>query len=272
MADATPVGAGRSVVPARAAPRAAGRPGRAPASAKLAPPPEAGKPLLAEEYPAAREQPKNACIHCHQVNEFRRAQRQAAGVWKREEIWVYPLPENVGLVLEVDRGDHVRRVVPGSAAAKIGVRTGDVVRSVNGVPVASQADFRYGLHRAPWKGKVPLVWSRAGRELTGTARTGRGLEEDQPHLAAVAAGHSAVADRVRRRPHGRPRRRPWGCPPNGWPSARTRRFTAWPKPPASARETSSSAIDGKVLEMTMKEFLGHVRRQLSRSETGSPWR
>src|SRR5436190_1129140 len=57
-------------------------------------PPARGRPLLAEEYPAAKLMNKGSCIHCHQVNEFRRAQRQEAGTWKREEVWSYPLPEN----------------------------------------------------------------------------------------------------------------------------------------------------------------------------------
>src|SRR5437879_5979427 len=61
------------------------------------------KPLLAEGYPAAKRLKNGQCIHCHQVAEFRRAALKAQGKWRREDVWVYPLPENLGLTLEVDR-------------------------------------------------------------------------------------------------------------------------------------------------------------------------
>ena len=54
----------------------------------------------AEDFVAAGRH--KGCIHCHNVNEFRRADLKAAGKWDRESIWVYPLPENVGITLDVD--------------------------------------------------------------------------------------------------------------------------------------------------------------------------
>jgi len=73
------------------------------------------KPVHVEDYKAAKAW-RNGCIHCHQVNEFRRADAKAAGTWSRDDLWVYPLPENVGVTLEVDRGNHVSKVAPGSSA------------------------------------------------------------------------------------------------------------------------------------------------------------
>jgi predicted metalloprotease with PDZ domain len=57
-------------------------------------------------------------------------------------------------------------VVRGSAADRVGLRAGDVLRSVNGVSVASIADVQYGLHRAAAKGKVPVAWLRDGKTQT----------------------------------------------------------------------------------------------------------
>jgi membrane-associated protease RseP (regulator of RpoE activity) len=132
---------------------------RAPrAKAEKGPPPR-----TVEQYPASRRFLAKACIHCHHVNEFRREARQAEGTWKLSEVWVYPLPENVGLTLEVDRGNRLRGVAPGSPAARAGLRKGDSLRTLNGLPVASLADVQYVLQRAPAAGKVGVTWERAGK-------------------------------------------------------------------------------------------------------------
>src|SRR5581483_8509082 len=60
-------------------------------------------PRTAEQYPAAKQLSARACIHCHNVYDFRREALQAAGKWRLDEVWAYPLPENVGLALDVHR-------------------------------------------------------------------------------------------------------------------------------------------------------------------------
>jgi serine protease Do len=124
-------------------------------------------PLLIENLPPAKLFRRGECIHCHQVNEIRRADLKARDAWGPESRWVWPLPENVGLVLEVDRGNHVRAVAPDSPAARAGLRAGDVLREVNGIAVASQADARHGLHRAPAAGRVAVTWEREGKVQRG---------------------------------------------------------------------------------------------------------
>ena len=126
----------------------------------------AGKPLLAEKYNAA--QAHRGCIHCHNVNEFRRADRQKAGTWNRDEVWVYPLPENVGLTLDVDIGDRVNAVAKGSPADTAGVKAGDTLTRIGTVPVAAFGDAIYGLHKSPAAGEIPIRWTRDGKELSGT--------------------------------------------------------------------------------------------------------
>src|SRR5260370_42345746 len=98
---------------------------------------------------------KGECIHCHQVYEFRRDALKAAGQWRREDRWVYPLPENVGLILELDQGDRLHAVTLDSPAGRAGLRAGDTLRTLNGMPVASFADVQYALPRAPAKGQIP---------------------------------------------------------------------------------------------------------------------
>jgi predicted metalloprotease with PDZ domain len=124
------------------------------------------EPRRVEEYPAAQRLPPKACIHCHQVYDFRREARQAAGTWQRDEVWVYPEPRNIGLDLAPEKGNNVVGVVAGSPASKAGLREGDVLENINGVPVASIADVQYALHHAPAKGSVAVTWQRAGESRT----------------------------------------------------------------------------------------------------------
>jgi predicted metalloprotease with PDZ domain len=106
------------------------------------------------------------CMHCHQVREVLNAELQAQGKWSRDLIWRYPLPEVVGLNLEVDRGNMVKSVIAKSPASAMGLMTGDVVKRIDGVPIHSQADVQFALDRAPRSGAVETVWQRGDLVLT----------------------------------------------------------------------------------------------------------
>jgi hypothetical protein len=144
-----------------------------------APAPEPKK-LLVEEYPAAKRLGKRECIHCHQVFEFRRMEQQSLGKWKREDRWVYPLPKNVGLTLDVNQGNRVQAVAADSSAEKAGLRAGDLLQSLNGASIASFADVQYGLHQAPAVGTAPVVWKRDGKEHTGALELAAGWRKTNP--------------------------------------------------------------------------------------------
>jgi hypothetical protein len=118
--------------------------------------------LTVADFPASRRLPANACVHCHQVYDLRRESRQSSGAWSLDEVWVYPPPENVGLTLEVDRGDRVARVAPGSPAGRAGLRGGDRLTAVGGLPVASIADVQYALHRARAARALDVAFRRDG--------------------------------------------------------------------------------------------------------------
>ncbi len=100
------------------------------------------------------------CMHCHQVKEVLNAELEKKGKWSRDLVWRYPLPENIGLTLEVDRGNVVKEVTGNSPAAAAGLQVGDVVRRLNGVPVHSFADAQYALDKAPRAGTIPISWRR----------------------------------------------------------------------------------------------------------------
>lgn len=141
---------------------------------KTPPPPKplGGKPLRAEDYAAASRH--RGCIQCHNINEFRRADAKAAGTWDRNSIWVYPLPENVGLTLDIDVGNRVKSVKPGTAADKVGMKPGDFVSRLNGYSIASFGDASFALHKAPWKGSIPIAWTRGGKDQSATLEVADG--------------------------------------------------------------------------------------------------
>jgi S1-C subfamily serine protease len=108
------------------------------------------------------------CYHCHQVKEIMNNSLMRTGKWSRDLVYRYPLPDNVGMLLEVDRGNVVRAVTPDSPAARAGLRPGDVVRRLAGVPVHSQADAQFALDRAPQTGEIALRWQRGDETRDGT--------------------------------------------------------------------------------------------------------
>lgn len=220
-------------------------------------PPRDGKPLLAEGYPAAKRH--QGCIHCHNINEFRREQRKESGLWRPDERWVYPLPENVGLTLDVDRGERVRAVRPGSAADRAGLRAGDALVRLNGLPVASFADAQYALHRAPAKGSAAVSWRRDGKDQSGTLELAEGWRKTnltwRPSLLDVlpslplfgtdltAAEKQALGLSAKRL------------------AFRQQQISARDAAATGVRENEVIlGVNGEALEMAAGEFLAHVRR------------
>jgi S1-C subfamily serine protease len=100
------------------------------------------------------------CMHCHQVKERLNADLQKAGKWSRDLVWRYPLPENLGFTLEVDRGNVIEQIKEKSPASAAGLKVGGVVRRLNGVPIHSFADAQFALDRAPSTGAIEVVWQR----------------------------------------------------------------------------------------------------------------
>ncbi len=131
------------------------------------PPQPAAPAKRVEQYAAAQRFSARACFHCHNVAEFRREERQAAGTWRIDEVWVYPDPGSLGLTLAVEQGNKVAAVTPSSALGKAGLQPGDVVRSLNGLPTASFLDVQFALHQAPASGKIPVTWERRQETIQG---------------------------------------------------------------------------------------------------------
>lgn len=125
-----------------------------------------GYELLLEKRPGL-ENPHpqfGSCLHCHQVGDMLHLEALDAGTFTVEELTgKWPLPENVGIVLDRDDGLLVTSVVPASPAARAGLQAGDKLGMANGTKLFGQADFRGALHRAPaGSGPIALAWVRNG--------------------------------------------------------------------------------------------------------------
>lgn len=120
-----------------------------------------------EDVPAfsARDRKKRvSCVHCHNVHDFQIAQARSEGTWKREDLWLWPSPERVGLRLDPIDQSLVRSVASPSPAAAAGVEVGDRVRKLGGRAVGSVLDMQEILDRQPFAGGVLAIEVDRGEE------------------------------------------------------------------------------------------------------------
>lgn len=219
--------------------------------------PAAKEPLYIQRVPSASTY--RGCIHCHQVKEILRDEKLKAGTWRRQEIWVYPLPENVGITLDKDRGDLVKSVMTTSPAGRAGIRAGDVLTAVNGMSTHSFGDVQYALHRSPASGNIPVEWRRGNEAHRGKLEVADGwrktnitwrasllyllpsLQVFGPDLTAkerkaLGLGDKQLAFRQQKPVHSEAQA-------------------------LGVRENDIiTGIDNRRLDMTVQEFLGHVRQ------------
>lgn len=220
----------------------------------------ASKPSVrtVEQYPAAGRLKPGACIHCHQVYDFRREQQQADGTWRLDDVWVYPLPDNLGLRLDPDQSDRVAAVQAGSPAARAGLRPGDVLERLNGLPVASFADVQYALHRAPARGEISVSWRRDGRTMTAALELTDGWRRTDISWRPSMWGLDP-APHVYGQDLGAEEKKALGL------SEKALAFRQGDYVPGPARAVGVRAgdiilgIDGRAMEMTMLQFNAHVR-------------
>lgn len=111
---------------------------------------------------------RKGCIHCHHVHDGWNQTAQNAGTFDTDSMWKYPLPNNVGMAMDVDSGNIVASVAEGSFAATAGILAGDVVASMSGQPIISQADMQWVLHHAPPECEIEVEVIRNGARSTKT--------------------------------------------------------------------------------------------------------
>jgi hypothetical protein len=102
------------------------------------------------------------CFHCHNVRESLNRELRLTGQWTNDKAWHFPLPDNIGITLEVNRGNVIAAVKPKSPADQAGLQKGDQLTFAGAVPIHSIADMQFALEHLPAKTELKLQWLRAG--------------------------------------------------------------------------------------------------------------
>ncbi|HEU4956729.1 MAG TPA: Do family serine endopeptidase [Sphingomicrobium sp.] len=119
------------------------------------------------------------------IEALRRGQRPERGYLG---VGLQPLDENIAdsLGLPKDRGEIVRSVVPGEAAARAGIQQGDVILKVGGRDVTPDETVSYLIANSAVGSRVPLEIIRDGRRQTLQVQVGQRPTEEE--LARQAGG------------------------------------------------------------------------------------
>jgi serine protease Do len=106
------------------------------------------------------------------IDSLRRGQRPSRGYLG---VSLQPLDENIAdsLGLPKDRGELVRSVVPGEAAAKAGIQQGDVIVKVAGRDVTPEETLSYIIANTSVGTRVPVEFIRDGRRQTVQVQVGQ---------------------------------------------------------------------------------------------------
>lgn len=216
-----------------------------------------GEPLYIRDLPAARNY--RGCIHCHQAKEIlydssTEEQRAASQV-----IFRYPLPDNLGFVLDIDQGNVVQKVLRDSAASRAGLRPADTVLTLNGLPVHSIADAQFALDRSPVAGSIDIRWLRQGKPMAAALRLPAGWRKSDLRWRP-SMRYMVPSARVFGRDLTPQERSQFGLTAT--------QLAFWQKYPVSTQAQDAGVqeediilgFDGKVLEMEAYDFLRYVER------------
>ena len=119
------------------------------------------------------------------IDALRRGQRPQRGYIG---VSLQPLDEDLASALGIpkDRGELIRGVTPGGAAARAGIQQGDVIVSVGGRAVNPDESLAYIVSRQPIGSRVPIELIRNGRRQTTTVVVAqRPTEEELARLNGI---------------------------------------------------------------------------------------
>ena len=112
--------------------------------------------------PADGSRPR--CIHCHMTHEAElwtlRGTKQPV---PDTVLWPYPMPDLVGLLLDLKERATVKSVAEGSPAEKGGFKAGDSIRKLGGQPILSVADVQWVLQTAKEPCTIDAELDREGK-------------------------------------------------------------------------------------------------------------
>jgi serine protease Do len=121
------------------------------------------------------------------IESLRRGQRVRRGYLG---VGIQQIDDAIATSLNIpkNRGEIIQRVEPGFAAARAGIRQGDVVLRVNNQDVTPDNTLSYIVANLPIGSRVPIDLIRDGRRQTVTAVIGERPPEDQLAAAGNPGG------------------------------------------------------------------------------------
>jgi hypothetical protein len=108
---------------------------------------------------------RQTCIHCHMVKEYTLRAKWQENRLSATDLWVYPMPDQIGLNIDSQHGRRVKSVREGTPAAKAELAAGDELLSLNRQPLVSLADIQWVLHNSPNDSSLDISLRRDGQVL-----------------------------------------------------------------------------------------------------------
>lgn len=131
--------------------------------------PEPKAPATPLDMPLLKKS-HQGCVHCHQVKEYSLLQAYHDKRFDRSMLFTFPLPEPLGIEIDRTHGHRVSKVRENSAAATAKLIAGDVVVRCGDVPIRSELDLRWALHRLPPSSEqITLLIERSLVNVAGSA-------------------------------------------------------------------------------------------------------
>ncbi len=128
------------------------------------PKPKPHKRFTIDDYPPfarKRKTTKIDCVHCHMVHDARTSWLKEEKRFDPKRIWIWPLPDKIGLVMAREDQALVDKVLPDSPAKTIGIKQGDRIVQLADQHVLSVADIQWVLESAPFEAtQIPISYRR----------------------------------------------------------------------------------------------------------------
>ena len=122
---------------------------------------------------------KVKCIHCHDVKNAMLYNRMDHGLLKKDDIFTYPSPKQLGIILNADDQVKVDNIVSNSTAAKAGLKSGDTIETVDNQRILTFADFTRVLELAPDTGTLQITTTRNGEANSSQLQLTRGWKRSE---------------------------------------------------------------------------------------------
>ncbi len=174
-------------------------------------PPAKHEALRLEAVKSYARRDKGECIHCHMVLPALHEEALAAGRWRDGDLWMYPDPARIGLVLDPVDQARIVSVEEGSAAQVGGLLAGDRLVALGEQRILTATDVQWALHHAASTAtQVPVRFVRDGAEHEAVLALADGWRVGSPldfswrpfkwHLTPqVGFGGPMLSDAERRR-------------------------------------------------------------------------